>query len=156
MADAETLDGFKSVIAASPLLAPVLSAWDQIVLPNTWLVAGALAQTVWNAAHGFPLETGIADIDLVYHDASDLSEAAEARHAERIGALFRDLPLRFDVKNEARVHLWYARRFGYPIEPYPSTEAAIASFPTTATAVGLRPGQSGPPGAIVARCAGVW
>lgn len=143
MADTETLAGFKATVAASPLLAPVLSAWDQVALPDAWLVAGALAQTVWNRLHGFPPRTGIADIDLVYHDAADLSETAEARHAQRIGALFRDLPLRFDVKNEARVHLWYARKFGHPIEPYPSSEAAIASFPTTATAVGLRPGQSG-------------
>ena len=135
--------GFVEVISQSPLLAPVLARWVSVKLPDAWLVAGALAQTVWNRLHGFPAETGIADIDLVYHDATDLSEAAEISHAKRIGALFRDLPLRFDVKNEARVHLWYAEKFGYPIEPYPSSEAAIASFPTTATAVGLRPGQAG-------------
>ena len=134
---------FIEAVTASPLLAPVLGRWDGVNLPDAWLVAGALAQTVWNRAHGFPPETGIADIDLVYHDSADLSEAAEAQHAKRIEVLFSDLPLRFDVKNEARVHLWYAEKFGFPIAPYGSTEAAIASFPTTATAVGLRPGQAG-------------
>ena len=44
----------------------------------------------------------------------------------------------FDVKNEARVHLWYEAKFGYAIEPYRSTEAAIATFPTTAAAIGVR------------------
>jgi hypothetical protein len=42
------------------------------------------------------------------------------------------------VKNQARVHLWYRRKFGYGIAPYRSVEDAIATFPTTATAVGLR------------------
>jgi hypothetical protein len=42
------------------------------------------------------------------------------------------------VKNEARIHLWYEERFGYAIEPYLSSADAIATFPTTATAVGVR------------------
>src|SRR5690606_17633631 len=44
---------------------------------------------------------------------------------------------------EARVHLWYEARFGYPIRPYRSMEDAIRSFPTTATAVGVRPEAGG-------------
>ena len=32
-----------------------------------------------------------------------------------------------DVKNEARVHLWYEARFGAAIPPYQSAEAAIAT-----------------------------
>jgi hypothetical protein len=35
-------------------------------------------------------------------------------------------------------HLWYEDRFGYSIKPYLSSAAAIATFPTTATAVGVR------------------
>jgi hypothetical protein len=34
------------------------------------------------------------------------------------------------------VHLWYGNRFGYAIEPNLSSADAIATFPTTATAVG--------------------
>jgi hypothetical protein len=36
------------------------------------------------------------------------------------------------------VHLWYQDRFGYSIKPYSSSADAIASFPTTATSVGIR------------------
>ena len=43
-----------------------------------------------------------------------------------------------DVKNEARVHLWYERRFGRNLEPYRSTGDAIATWPTTASSVGVR------------------
>lgn len=46
--------------------------------------------------------------------------------------------MKLDVKNEARVHLWYEKVFRYPIEPYMSVASAIASFPTTATAIGVR------------------
>jgi hypothetical protein len=41
------------------------------------------------------------------------------------------------VKNQARVHQWYARKFGYDIPAYPSIEAAIRTWPTTATAVAI-------------------
>jgi uncharacterized protein len=36
------------------------------------------------------------------------------------------------------VHLWYEERFGYAIKPYPCCADAIATFPTTATAIGVR------------------
>jgi hypothetical protein len=41
------------------------------------------------------------------------------------------------VKNQARVHLWYEARFGRAIAPFASTRAAIATYPTTATAIGI-------------------
>ena len=132
-----------SIIGSSPLLAEIIGCWPQIGLPDGCLVAGALAQTVWNQRFGLPVTHGIDDVDLVYFDADDLSEEAEADHAARIAALFRHLPVRLDVKNEARVHLWYERKFGYPIKPYRSVEEAIATFPTTASAVGVRPAGNG-------------
>jgi hypothetical protein len=55
--------------------------------------------------------------------------------------LFRHPDIRFDVKNQARVHLWYEARFGYPIEPYRSSAGAIDTFPTTAGSIGIRPAR---------------
>jgi len=136
-------DRLTSLVTMSPLLAPVLRRWSTIALPDSWLVAGAIAQTVWNDASGFPLQHGISDIDIVYFDAADLSQETEARHAARLQAEFDDLPVRLDVKNEARVHLWYETKFGYPIRPYSSSPQAIATFPTTATSIGIRPEASG-------------
>src|SRR5262249_10164928 len=86
---------------------------------------------------------GISDVDLVYFDGNDLSAETEARHAERIRALFADLGLWIDVKNEARVHLWYAEKFGTALAPYVSAEDAISTFRTTATAVGVQPRAGG-------------
>ena len=126
-------------VSESPLLRPVLENWRLIDLPDCWLVAGALAQTVWNRRFAMDPAHGIADIDIVYFDATDLSERAEARHAARIRAAFSALPAWIDVKNQARVHLWYGDRFGFDIEAYDSVSEAITTYPTTATALGIRP-----------------
>jgi len=119
-------------------VAEILDRFEEIALPDAWLVAGCLAQTVWNLAAGHPAERGIKDLDIVYFDAGDLSASAEQGHEERLRRLFSHVPAKLDVKNEARVHLWYEKRFGYPIAPYISTANAIATFPTTATSIGVR------------------
>jgi len=135
-------DILATTLRASRLIGAVLARWPDIELPGCWLAAGAIAQTVWNAAHGRAPESDILDLDVVYFDAADPSRESELQAEARIGALFADYPVKFDVKNQARVHLWYAAKFGYPIAPYASVEAAIASFPTTATAVGVRTGRA--------------
>ena len=142
--DASAQEGaLQAVLARSPIIATIVDRWPAIDLPDCWLVAGCLAQTVWNDAFGLPATHGISDVDLVYFDAGDLSEEAEANHAARVRALFADLGLWLDVKNEARVHLWYAAKFGGTLTPYVSTEDAITTFPTTATAVGVQPRREG-------------
>lgn len=132
----------RAIVAESAKLGAVLDAWAAIDLPDCWLCGGAIAQTAWNAEFGLPSEHGIADFDLVYFDAHDLSPESEEFQAARIRALFPDIGMWIDVKNEARVHLWYPAKFGYAIEPYRSSEHAISTFPTIAGSVGVRPGKS--------------
>ncbi len=38
----------QSIISESPLLSPILHDWEELALPDCWLVAGAIAQTIWN------------------------------------------------------------------------------------------------------------
>ncbi|MFT3964440.1 MAG: nucleotidyltransferase family protein [Sphingobium sp.] len=145
--EAYEIDGpqaaLRRIVLASPLFGSILGRWDSIRLPDCWLSGSAIAQTAWNAAHGLASDHGLADIDLIYFDPDDLSPDGEARQAARIRALLDDLPVPVDVKNEARVHLWYAEKFGYSIAPYRSSEHAVTTFPTTAGAVAIRPGAAG-------------
>ncbi len=131
-----------AAVLDSRLLRPIIDGWDKLALPDCWMVAGGLAQTVWNKIFSLPCGHGISDVDIVYFDSDDLSETSEEQHAARIRAIFAHLPVWIDVKNEARVHMWYEDKFGYSISPYTSTADAITSFPTTATAIGLRRTES--------------
>ena len=125
-----------AILDGNPWIAALLDRFDAIDLPDAWIVAGALNQTVWNDRFGLPPTHGINDIDIVYFDP-DLSVETEAAHAERLRAMFA-LPVWLDVKNQARVHLWYEARFGKSMAPYGSVPDAIASYPTTATSIGVR------------------
>jgi hypothetical protein len=136
-------ESLHSIWLESPLLAPIIEGWGKLELPDCWLVAGSLAQTVWNRVFRLPPAYGISDVDIVYFEPHDLSEATEARHVARIREEFSYLPVWIDVKNEARVHLWYAGKRGYAIAPYTSTVDAITTFPTTATAIGLQKSPNG-------------
>lgn len=136
-------DTLSALLNASPLMNTIFDRWPKVELPCSWLVAGAVAQTVWNITSKRPPEADIRDVDIVYFDANDLSAESERRNDARIRMLFSDIGFEFDVKNQARVHHWYAAKFGQEIAPYLSVEQAIATFPTTATAVGVRPGRAG-------------
>jgi len=105
-------------------------------LSDYYIGAGCIAQTVWNHQLGRPPMNGISDVDFAYWDG-DLSEEAESFVISRVEAsLSPGIPL--DVKNEARVHLWYRRHFGVDIAPYSSLGDALNTWPTTATCVGVR------------------
>ena len=128
------------IVLANPAIRSIWDNWGRLHLPDCWLVAGCVAQTVWNHRFGLPAQNGISDIDLVYFDPDDLSAASEQDHASRLHRQFPGLGAWLDVKNEARVHLWYEAKFGFAIPPYRSVADAIDTFPTTATTIGLRPG----------------
>ena len=83
------------------------------------------------------LDFGIKDCDLVYFDP-DTSIEAQNLYAQKGEKTFESLPVSVEITNEARVHLWYEQEFGKVIDPYTSTEDAINTWPTTATAVGVR------------------
>lgn len=132
------LKSLEVALGQNKWLAEILERFEEIALPDCWLAAGSIAQTIWNLSCGQPAELGLKDVDLIYFDDRDLSFEAEAGYERALRELFPTLPINLDVKNEARVHLWYEQRFGYAIKPYLSSADAIATFPTTATAIGVR------------------
>lgn len=119
------------------VLAECLERVSSLALPDWYLGAGCISQTIWNIAHGNPPSAHILDYDLVYYDP-DQSREKERVIEDKVRQILIDLPIEVDVKNQARVHRWYPDRFGYNIPPYGSMEEAIATWPTTATSVGVR------------------
>ncbi len=92
----------------------------------------------WNVVTERPPTKGIKDYDVIYFDDSDLSWEAEDAAIKAGREVFADLPADVEIRNEARVHLWYEDKFGVPCPPYDSTEAAIDSFAATTCCLGVR------------------
>ncbi|MEH7309111.1 nucleotidyltransferase family protein, partial [Neobacillus drentensis] len=111
--------------------------------PDYYIGAGCITNTVWNYLSGFPLNYGISDVDVVYYDREDLSRDSEYKYKEELVCKLGNFPFKLDVKNEAGVHLWYEKKFGFSIKPYKSLETAIDSWPTTATSLGIRKEKTG-------------
>ncbi|UXH80172.1 nucleotidyltransferase family protein [Roseateles amylovorans] len=119
----------------------ILDRWSLLDLPDGWLVAGCLFQTVWNLQMGRAPESHIKDYDLFYFDPADLSREAEQQVQSHVDAVLGDLGITVEAANQARVHLWYEEDFGYPYAPLRDARAGIERFLVPATCVGVRPGE---------------
>ncbi len=133
-----TVDEFLALVQHNPVVGEVLARADALSLPDWYLAAGCLFQTVWNVLEGVEPTRGIRDYDLIYFDDSDLSWDAENDVIVRAADAFAGCGGEVEVRNEARVHLWYEDHFGIPCDPYKSCEAAIDSFAATACSLGIR------------------
>jgi uncharacterized protein len=129
---------FRAALSRNRTLAEVLARAAAMDLPGWYLVAGCLYQTVWNVVTGQPPEAGILDYDLAYFDGSDLSWTAEDAVIQAGQQVFADLPAPVQIRNQARVHLWYEQKFGVPCPPHDSAEAAIDTFEATTACLGVR------------------
>jgi hypothetical protein len=119
----------------------VLRTVRDLDLPDPMIFSGAVYQPVWNHLTGRAPDYGIKDYDVAYHDDSDTSYEAEDVVIQRVAAVF-DEPLKslVEVRNQARVHLWFENKFGAD-EPYPaltSSAEALTRFVATAFCVGVR------------------
>lgn len=132
---------FATHVASNSVNRAILSRWDRLDLPGSWLVAGCLFQTVWNLQAGLRPEAGIKDYDIFYFDPSDLGETAEREAQALAESTFNDLGVTVEVANQARVHLWYPAHFGYPYPVLASAEEGIGRFLVRETCVGVRPRQ---------------
>lgn len=139
----EQIKVLEKIVMKSKNINTVIERAESLNLENYYIGAGCIAQTVWNYLSDKPLDYGIKDIDFVYFDEKNLDEESENKVISYVKELYSDLDIEVDVKNEARVHLWYKDHFGYDIKPYTSLEDAINSWPTTSTAVGIRRDKNG-------------
>src|SRR5436190_13746227 len=129
---------FEAIVRADPGLMRLLAVLRELALPQWRLVAGCLYQTVWNVLTGRPRGTGINDYDVIYFDDRDLSWDAEDAVIRRVGAATEGAVGPVEIRNQARVHLWFEQRFGTPYPPLASADEAIARYASIAHAVGVR------------------
>src|SRR5260370_5454203 len=127
----------RTILENNSVIERILRRTPRLQMPNWYLGAGCIAQTVWNSLHGFEPTRNIQDYDLAYFDSTDLSEETEEGTIQKAQSALGDLGVTMDVKNEARVHIWYKNHSGNAILPYQSIKDSIPSSPPPATPLGL-------------------
>src|SRR4029077_6709189 len=137
--ESEFRERLSAILTATPPLMQVLSVARHLSLPDWLVFSGAVYQPVLNHLTGRPLDYGIKDYDLGYFDASDLLYEADDAVICRVKAAF-DEPLRsmVEVRNQARVHLWFEAKFGEAYGPLSCTAEALERFASATFAVGVR------------------
>jgi hypothetical protein len=129
----------EAILMETPGLMPVLRAARALALPDWLIFSGAIYQPVWNKLTGRPLDHGLKDYDLAYFDASDVSYEAENAVIKRAAASFEGLTAApVEVRNQARIHLWFENRFGEAYAPLRCSAEALTRFVSPAFCVGVR------------------
>lgn len=134
------MDHADSLIAhalADRVNARVLDELEHLAIPDAWLVSGCLFQAVWNGLTGRPAGYAVNDYDVFYFDPDTTYEAEDAvirRCADALG----DLTAEVQVRNQARVHLWYPQKFGRPYAPVANATEGLRRFLAPCCAVGIR------------------
>jgi hypothetical protein len=129
----------EAILRRSQPLMQVMRTMRDLDLPDWMIFSGAVYQRVLNHLGGRDLDYGIKDYDVGYFDASDISYDAEDVVIRRVAEAFQP-PLRdkVEVRNQARVHLWFEKKFGEPYSPLTASAEALSRFVSPMFAVGVR------------------
>jgi hypothetical protein len=133
------MNQFELVEAAltNPNSRAILDRLPELGAPDAWLVSGAVFQTVWNKVTGRAPTHGIKDYDIFYCDP-DPSWEAEDAVIRRADALFADLGIEIEVRNQGRVHIWYEEKFGTPYPILSKATDGIDRFLCDCAMIGMR------------------
>ncbi|WP_218940217.1 nucleotidyltransferase family protein [Denitrobaculum tricleocarpae] len=143
--DAGLRQRLHDILRADRQIWSALQVARSLDLPDCFIASGAIYQTVWNALSGRASGYGLKDIDLIYFDGGDLSWEAEDRVIARSNAAFAlsDVRIPVETRNQARVHLWYQKRFGSPYAPLRSAAESLTRYAATTHAVAVRLEENG-------------
>ena len=135
-------DDFIAAALRNPIHEIIAEELSRLALPDAWIVAGCLVQTVWNVQTARAVDHGIADYDIFYFDP-DTSWQAEDAVIRKLQDRLARLDVKVEVRNQARVHLWYPEKHGLPYPALHCSTQGIDRFLTKNTQVGIRRTQSG-------------
>ena len=139
----ETLDKqchkFMSILEENKDLMIILDYLAKLNLPNFYIAAGSIFQTIWNYYDNRPLNYGIKDIDIIYYDKDNLTKEVEQKLENQIIDFLKQQNLNYevDIHNEARMHLWKKENENKDIDQYQNSEDAIAKWIATVHAIGI-------------------
>ncbi|MDO7896050.1 nucleotidyltransferase family protein [Pseudomonas citrulli] len=131
-----TDEGLLKIAMANPINAEITARLPALCLPQCFLTAGCLFQSVWNHRMRLAPEWGVKDYDVFYFD-ENLSWEAENDVITSAQHLFGDLAVNIEIKNQARVHLWYHQRFGRSYPQLQSARDGIDRYLVAGTCIGL-------------------
>ncbi len=135
-------DEFLTAALRNPVNEIIVDELFQLALPDAWIVSGCLVQTAWNVMTKRAVDYGIADYDIFYFDP-DTSWQAEDAVIRQLQSRLKNLGVTVEVRNQARVHLWYPQKHGLPYPALRSSTQGIDRFLTKNTQVGIRRTQNG-------------
>ncbi|TWB94674.1 hypothetical protein FBZ93_109114 [Bradyrhizobium macuxiense] len=137
-----TSDQFLTAALRNPVNPAITDELDRLGLPDAWLVAGCLVQSVWNVLTNRALDHGINDYDVFYFDP-DTSWEAEDAVIRELTARLGHLGVAIEVRNQARVHLWYPGKHGVPYRALSCSTDGIDRFLSANVQVGIRRSAGG-------------
>jgi hypothetical protein len=130
-------DDFLTLALRNPVNGAIADELLRLALPDSWIVSGCLVQSAWNALTGRAVDYGIHDYDVFYFDP-DTSWQAEDAVIRDVQGRLAHLGVRIEVRNQARVHLWYPEKHGLPYPALRRSTEGIDRFLTRNTQVGIR------------------
>jgi hypothetical protein len=139
--DAMTKDEFLAAALRNPVNQAIADELF-LALPDAWIVSGCLVQSAWNVLTKRAVDYGINDYDVFYFDPDNSWQAEDAVIRELQSRLAK-LGVKVEVRNQARVHLWYPRKHGLPYPALQSSTDGIDRFLTKNNQVGIRRTQGG-------------
>lgn len=128
---------FLHAVRKNVVNAELLLRLRSLDLPECHLTAGCLFQTVWNQPCGRDMQWGVKDYDVFYFNDADKSWEAEDQVIRLVSAAVADLAVNVEVRNQARVHLWYPDRFGATYPELTSARDGIDRYLVSCTCVGV-------------------
>jgi hypothetical protein len=123
-----------AILGEHPWFMAALDAVSDLGLSQWCIGAGVIRNIVFDYLDGGSTNP-IRDVDVAYFDLSDLSEHKDREYEDILKVSVPNIP--WDVTNQAAVHLWFHKKFGYRVPAVNGIEGAVATWPETCTAVAV-------------------
>ena len=130
MPQIQTEQDIAALLKQSSYHLKALKAVAKLVVPNMWIAAGFVRNYVWDALYNDGKMTRLNDLDVIYFDKSDISQATEKKYEFLLQSSHLEYP--WSVKNQARMH----EKNGD--EPYTDIDDALSRWCETVTPIGAR------------------